>query len=191
MYFPRSDQAAYAQYMVGMCYYSQVNSPDRDQTFTRKAIEEFEKLKNDFPDSPYVKLSQEKIRLCWRRLAEHEQSVAVFYFKAGAYHAAEARFRYLMERYPGYLSAEELELTYYDFGRTLFELTKYDEAARYFRLLLKDYPDTLYRDHVQELLADIESGRLQQQKEEKMREMYEQMKRRRSKGNEQKSGDGS
>ena len=50
VYFPGSENAAYAQYMVGMCYYAEVTSPDRDQSYSRKAIAEFEKLKTGFSE---------------------------------------------------------------------------------------------------------------------------------------------
>lgn len=179
VYFPSSEDAPYAQYMVGMCYYSQITSPDRDQSFSHKAIAEFEKLKNRFPDSPYAALGEKKIHACWRRLAEHELDVAIFYHKARTNLAAEGRFRYLLDNYLSYLSPEEREETYFNFARTLFELTKYDEAARYYRLLLKDFPKTLHHDQAKSDLAGIESGELQKEKKEKIEEFIKKIKKKR------------
>lgn len=181
VYFPNGEYAAYAQYMVGMCYYSEVNSPDRDQSYSRKAISEFEKLKTQFPDSPYVTLCDEKIRLCWQRMAQHEYEVGVFYHKVNSHRAAEMRFRYVLDNYLSYLTVDEREDVYYFFSRTLFALTKYDEAARYFRLLLEQYPDNLNRDQLRADLADIESGKLQREKEERIEEIREEFKKRRDK----------
>lgn len=185
VYFPNSPDAAYAQYMVGMCYYGQVESPDRDQSYTRKALAEFEKLRNQYPDSPYNELSEEKIRLCWHRLAQHEYGVGVFYYKAGTYKAAEGRFRYLLDEYLSYLTPEERQLTYYYFSQTLFSRTRYDEAARYIRKLLAEFPDTIYRDSLRAQLEDIESGKLQEEKEERIREIYEKIQQQK----EDKGGD--
>ncbi len=173
VYFPNNPEAAYAQYMVGMCYYAQVESPDRDQSYTRKALTEFEKLRSEFPDSPYNDLSEEKINHCWHRLAQHEYDVAVFYYKAGTYKAAEGRFRGLLDEYLSYLTAEERELAYYYFSQTLFSMTHYDEAARYIRKLLAEFPQTIYRDTVRAQLEDIESGKLQQEKEERLKEIFD------------------
>ncbi|RLE20312.1 MAG: hypothetical protein DRJ08_07150 [Acidobacteria bacterium] len=170
IYFPISKDAPYAQYMVGMCYYSQISTPDRDQSFSHQAIEAFEKLRQKYPNSPYSKLSEEKIKACWQRLAAHEFEVGVFYYKARSYVASSRRFEYLLDNYLSYISRKEKEQTYYFYGRSQFEMTKYDKAARYYRLLLKEFPNTLYHDQVAAELADIESGKLQKEKEKKIEE---------------------
>ncbi len=168
VYFPRNEEAPYAQYMVGMCYYSQISTPDRDQSFSHQAIEAFEKLRQKYPLSPYSKLSEEKIKACWQRLAEHEFDVGVFYYKARSYLASSGRFEYLLDHYLSYLNDQEKEETYYYYGRSQFEMTRYDKAARYYRLLLKEFPKTLYHDQVTAELADIESGKLEREKKEKI-----------------------
>ncbi|NOY23977.1 MAG: outer membrane protein assembly factor BamD [Acidobacteria bacterium] len=168
VYFPRDKEAPYAQYMVGMCYYSQISSPDRDQSFSHQAIEAFEKLRQKYPASPYSQLSEEKIKACWQRLAQHEFDVGVFYYKARSYVASSRRFEYLLDHYLSYLNDQEKEQTYYFYGRSQFEMTKYDKAARYYRLLLKDFPNTLYHDQVSSELADIDSGKLEKEKKKKI-----------------------
>ena len=60
---------------------------------------------------------------------------------------------------------------YYYFSRTLFEMTKYDEAARYFRLMLEQFPNTIHRDQLRADLADIDSGKLQREKEKRLEEL--------------------
>lgn len=168
VYFPTSKDAPYAQYMVGMCYYSQISTPDRDQSFSHQAIEAFEKLRQKYPLSSYSKLSEEKIKACWQRLAQHEFGVGVFYYKARSYVASSGRFEYLLDHYLSYLNDQEKEETYYYYGRSQFEMTKYDKAARYYRLLLKEFPNTLYHDQIAAELADIESGKLEREKKKKI-----------------------
>ena len=170
VYFPISEDAPYAQYMVAMCYFSQISSPDRDQSFSQQAIEAFEKLRQKYPLSPYSQLSEEKIKACWLRLAEHEFEVGVFYYKARSYVASSRRFEYLLDNYLSYLKDQKKEQTYYFYGRSEFEMTKYDTAARYYRLLLKEFPNTLYHDQVSSELAGIESGELEEKKEKKIDE---------------------
>ncbi|HEX9507906.1 MAG TPA: outer membrane protein assembly factor BamD, partial [Myxococcales bacterium] len=53
-YYSQREEAAYAQYQVGMCYFGQVLAPDRDPDLIFKAITEFEKVERLYPDSPYV-----------------------------------------------------------------------------------------------------------------------------------------
>ena len=51
-YYPLREEAAYAQFQVGMSYFGQVLAPDRDQDLTYRAISEFEKVERLYPDSP-------------------------------------------------------------------------------------------------------------------------------------------
>src|SRR5207245_2892824 len=48
---PRSD---YAQFQIGECYFKQRNSPDRDQTPTHNALEEYQRLLELYPSSSFL-----------------------------------------------------------------------------------------------------------------------------------------
>ena len=81
VYFPNNVEAPYAQYMAALCYYTQISSADRDQQYSWKAIEEFNKLKTKYSNSPYAKLCDIRINNCWKRIAQHEFMVGKFYYK--------------------------------------------------------------------------------------------------------------
>src|SRR5215510_7678701 len=70
-YYPQREEAAYAQFQVGMSLFGQVLAPDRDQELTYKAITEFEKVERLYPDSPYVGKAQNQILACREKLAAH------------------------------------------------------------------------------------------------------------------------
>ncbi|GEM_PF-897688 len=175
VYFPKHPETPYAQFMVAMCYFIQINGPDRDQTYVDQAMAEFEKLKATYPDSKYAKMVDKYIDYCWLMKAQHEYLVGVFYYKVKGYKAAAARLRGLIENFDE--KYYDKEKAYYYFARSLMYETKFDEAARYFRKLLKEFPNTIYRDAVKEQLDYIESGRAEKELIERKKKIEEKYKK--------------
>jgi len=175
VYFPKHSETPYAQFMVAMCYFIQINGPDRDQTYVNHAMEEFEKLKSLYPDSDYAKMADKYIDYCWLMKAQHEYLIGVFYYKVKGYKAAASRLKGLMENFdPKYYDKEK---AYYYYARSLMYETKFDEAARYFRKLLKEFPNSIYRDTVKQQLEYIESGKAKKELEERKRKIEEKFKK--------------
>jgi outer membrane protein assembly factor BamD len=97
---PKDKKLPYVIYRQGMCQFEQIESIDRDQTFTHKAKEEFERLIRRFPDSEYVEKARARIRSCLIYLAEYELYVGDYYYKMGKYGSALNRYKYIIENYP-------------------------------------------------------------------------------------------
>jgi len=79
-----------------------MNTTDRDQTSTKEALKEFERLGREFPTNLFALMAQRRIRRCLINLAKYEFYVGHFYFKTGRYLAALKRFEYLITHYPDY-----------------------------------------------------------------------------------------
>ncbi len=97
---PKNKSIPYVVYQQGMCNFLRMNSIERDQTSTKKALKEFERLRREFPTDSFSLQAQRKIRECLINLAEYEFYVGHFYFKAGHYLAALRRFEYVITQYP-------------------------------------------------------------------------------------------
>ncbi|MDJ0666957.1 MAG: outer membrane protein assembly factor BamD [Desulfobacterales bacterium] len=97
---PRNEAIPYVIYMIGMCHFEQIDTPDRDQTPARNALETFSRLNRDFPSDPYAIKAQENINACLRSLAKSELSIGRFYYKSRHYKAALRRFKNVLTRYP-------------------------------------------------------------------------------------------
>ena len=97
---PTNEAVPYVIFQIGSAYYRMMFSPDRDQTNTRKAIEAYERLLRQYPDSPYSLEAKRRIRRCRDNLAAHEYYVAHYYFRVKRYRAAYARLEYLLKTYP-------------------------------------------------------------------------------------------
>ena len=97
---PRNEAVPYVIYQIGMCYFVRIDTVDRDQTSTQKALETFDRLTRQFPDDPYSFSAVEHMKKCIKTLAGHEFYVGLFYFKSKHYKAALHRFKAVLERYP-------------------------------------------------------------------------------------------
>ena len=91
--YPSAPEAAYAQYQAAEAYFKQKNSPDRDQTATIQALEEFQRVLDAYPNSPHVEPARERTRECRQILAQSEFQVGYFYQKTRkAWRAAVGRY---------------------------------------------------------------------------------------------------
>ena len=96
---PKNEAIPYVKYQIGLCYYEQRLSLDRDQTPTRLAILSFERLLREHIESAYAGQAREKINECRAHLAEHDLYVGRFYYKSKHYRAALGRFEGVLTGY--------------------------------------------------------------------------------------------
>jgi outer membrane protein assembly factor BamD len=114
--FPRHEMRDYALYRIALCHFASIETAERDQTETRRALETFQQLLREAPGSLYVTDAKAKVVQCWRRLAEHELMVGIFYVNSFHFGGAEKRLKELMETYPEYVDRER---AYYYLGEAL------------------------------------------------------------------------
>ena len=97
---PKNSEIPYVMYQKGMCNFKRAGTIDRDQSYTRKAQEDFERVIKVHRRSPYAEKARRKVRECYIKQAEHELYVGDFYFKMKKYEPAMGRYLYLIEHYP-------------------------------------------------------------------------------------------
>ncbi len=147
-YFPRHELRDYALYHRALCHFSSIESAERDQTETRKALEGFQQLLAESPGSPYAGEAKAKVVQCWRRIAEHELVVGVFYVNVYYYPGAEQRLKALLETYPDYVDRER---AYFYLGEAMRQrLLSQEEVAQY----EKDYAAKLQKEDLKTLTRE-------------------------------------
>lgn len=123
---PTNEAIPYVMLQVGMCYYNQIDTIDRDISSATNAIYAFTKQLRAFPNSPYKEEVEAKITAARNFLANHEFYVASFYERTFAYEEAESRLEYLLRQYPDAIIAPRAERLLNDLkndnppGRTFF-----------------------------------------------------------------------
>jgi outer membrane protein assembly factor BamD len=105
-YFPRDEMREYALYRIALCHYAAIQSAERDQAETRRALDSFQELMKEAPGSIYAVDAKTKVAQCWLRLAESELLVGIFYVKSYHFTGAEKRIKDLLELYPEYADRE-------------------------------------------------------------------------------------
>ena len=97
---PRNEAVPYVIYQIGLCYYDQIDTIDRDQTPARKALETFERLSKQFPADQYARSANEHIPKCLKSLAGNDYYIGLFYYNSKHYEAALKRFMSVLTKYP-------------------------------------------------------------------------------------------
>ncbi|OJF97295.1 outer membrane protein assembly factor BamD [Pararhizobium antarcticum] len=137
--YPQSEDAAYAQYIIGLAYSRQIPGVTQDQRPSLKTIEAMQAVVDKYPDSEYVEDAQAKIRFARDQLSGKEMQVGRYYLERKEYLAALTRFRTVVETYPNTNQVEEalarLVETYYAMGIV-------SEAQTAAAVLGHNYPDS-------------------------------------------------
>lgn len=97
---PRNEAIPYVIFQIGLCYYEQIDTVDRDQTSAKNALDTFNRLKKQFPGDLYAHKAEEHIKKCLKSLAGHELYVGLFYYKSKHYKAALSRFKSVLSNFP-------------------------------------------------------------------------------------------
>jgi outer membrane protein assembly factor BamD len=132
----QNERADEAHYYLAMAYYRQADSADRDQSFTRKALDGFDLLVTQMPDSQYTPDARERRVQCRVKLAEKELYVGRFYFDRENYGAAVGRFNILLSQYPG---AGFDDAALYYLGESLWRLEQRDAARAAFQRVVDEH----------------------------------------------------
>jgi outer membrane protein assembly factor BamD len=106
---PTNKAVPYCVFRQGLCYYRQRSTIDRDQTYTQRAITEFRRLKQKYPQCEYIAKADTYLARCRRDLADHEFYVAEFYYKTKRYQAAMERYQDLAQDYPDFPKKAEIK----------------------------------------------------------------------------------
>lgn len=134
--YPRSEYLDDAQYKIAMSYFRLSPKAALDQTYTARAVAEFQKFLEDYPGSD---LKQEATKMLFdlrSKLAKKEFDGAELYRRMSYYEAALVYYNEVLNRYYDTVYAEPA--LYYK-AEILFELLRYAEAKEALYQLLDRY----------------------------------------------------
>lgn len=149
--YPRHPHVDYAHYMKGLIHFSDamglfgkylpLERAERDPTDVKKALQAFQVLISQYPNSIYVE--DAKLRIVYLRnlLAKHEIFAARFYMKKGAYLAAANRASYVLSQFDRTPSMPEALAIQVQAYRKLHLDSLANDAMR---VLVLNYPDSSY-----------------------------------------------
>lgn len=97
--YPAGEDAAYAQYLLALSYYDQIDDVGRDQGLTFQALQALRDVIEDHPDSEYARSAVLKFDLAFDHLAGKEMEIGRYYLKRDHYAASITRFRVVVEEF--------------------------------------------------------------------------------------------
>jgi outer membrane protein assembly factor BamD len=95
--YPGDEDAAYAQYLLALSYYDQIDEVGRDQGLTFLALQGMRDVIEKYPDSDYARSAILKFDLAFDHLAGKEMEIGRYYLKRKHYTAAIKRFRVVVQ----------------------------------------------------------------------------------------------
>ncbi|WP_108483455.1 outer membrane protein assembly factor BamD [Oceaniglobus ichthyenteri] len=98
-FYPADEDAAYAQYLMALSYYDQIDDVGRDQGLTFQALQSMRDVIEKYPDSEYARSSILKFDLAFDHLAAKEMEIGRYYLKRKHYSASINRFRVVVEQF--------------------------------------------------------------------------------------------
>lgn len=149
---PTSEYVPRARFRRAMCYYNQSRESYRDQTETKKAIDEFQAFLEYHPTDTLAHEAAAKIQELNTKLAKKEFDNGVLYMKMESYRAAIIYFDLVLERFHDTPYAEEAQLK----KAEAFLLRKRpSEALAEIDRYLQRYPNGNHRGEAQKLRETI------------------------------------
>lgn len=139
--YPTHPLASRAQFQLGMCSFAELQDYDRNQEKTRDALRAFRLFRRQYPLDPLIPEAEARIRTLRGRLAQHEFSIARFYYRKQAYHAAIGRLLNLIQVYP---NMPNLDAALYMLADSYRAEENYVKAQHVLRLLVDHFPASTY-----------------------------------------------
>lgn len=96
-FYPAEEDVAYAQFLLALSYYDQIDEIGRDQGLTYQALQQLRLVIERHPDSEYARSAILMFDLAFDHLAAKEMEIGRYYLKRGHYSAAINRFRVVVE----------------------------------------------------------------------------------------------
>jgi outer membrane protein assembly factor BamD len=96
-FYPGDEEAPYAQYLLALSYYAQIDEIGRDQGLTFQALQALRVVIERYPDSEWARSAMLKFDLAFDHLAAKEMEIGRYYLKRQHFTAAVTRFRVVVE----------------------------------------------------------------------------------------------
>ena len=156
--FPSHPKSDFAQFEIGEAYFRRRNGPDRDQTDTREALTEYQRLLDLYPGSTYGEKARERITEARQSLARSEFLAGYFYQRTReACRSAILRYEVVLRDYPDYRGTDEV---LYRLAECLLQVGRQSEALPHLSRVVQEYPTGEWAEPARELLAAAPAGTL-------------------------------
>ncbi len=150
--YPQSAIAGEAQFYLALSYFKLTPAYGLDQQYTTKALTEFQRLIDDFPDHRLKLDAQRYIEQCRDKLGHKEYASALLYYKLGEYASSVLYADAVLEDYYDTEWAPAAQLLK---AKCFIALKNDQRAAEELEKYLTKYPGRKEETEVRALLAGL------------------------------------
>lgn len=137
--YPGSIHSKKSLYMEAECYFKESPKYDRDQDYTRKAINAYQEFQYLYPESDSLyKLASKRINELRNKLAHKEYSIAILYTKLDDPRAAVVYFESVINNFD---DTEYFEPAVYGKVEALRTMKKNEELKNVIRFYKRQFPE--------------------------------------------------
>ena len=148
--YPSSKDVPYVLWIKGTSYFDQIKDITRDQQLSLDAINTYQMLITNYPNSEHAKDARDKLVIANDQLAGKEMSVGRYYLGNGQYGAAINRFRVVAEQHQ---TSTHIEEALYRLIEANLALGLVSEAQTAAAVLGHNYPSSTWYKQGYELLG--------------------------------------
>jgi outer membrane protein assembly factor BamD len=137
--FPASEDAAYAQYLIGESYFRQIPDITRDQKASAQAIQAMNQVIVNYPESEYASDARKKIQIARDQIGGKEMQIGRYYLERREYLAAVNRFKTVVTDFQ---STRHVEEALHRLTESYLALGLVQEAQTSAAVLGHNFPDS-------------------------------------------------
>lgn len=162
-YYPRSDFAEDARYMIAYSYYMMSPVPSLEQSNTEKAMEAFQLFANMNPNSKYIPEVNSLMDELRAKMEEKSLKSAMLYFNMREYRAAATALLNVLNDYP---ETKEREKIMFHILKSQYLLAdnsikekkreRYENAVASYIEFISLYPQSKYLKDAEKMYLDIQ-----------------------------------
>ncbi|RUM59191.1 MAG: outer membrane protein assembly factor BamD [Persephonella sp.] len=108
--FPTSPLVPEVLYKLADSYLKVSPDPDRDLTYSEKALEKAEELVSKYPNSKYTEKAKEIIKKVKEIEIKHYENIAYLYNRLGKYYSSARYYQYILDEYSNYVDKDRIKL---------------------------------------------------------------------------------
>jgi outer membrane protein assembly factor BamD len=165
-YYPVNKKADYAQFKLAMSHFNQMRGPERDQTETREAIQEFQTFLQRYPPlggddadarrrKELIDETQQRLREARDRLGDHDYRVGLFYYRSRmSIPGAIDRFLTVLKNDPQYTHRDAV---YYYLAQSLVLIQQPAAALPYLDKLITEFSESEFLEPAKKQAEELKA----------------------------------
>lgn len=140
VFYPGSAKADDAQLKIISLNYKLIGTPDRDQQYARRSLQEISIFEKRYPDSDFLPIVKQQKNLVEDNLAQGDYGIGKFYEERGNLAGAGGRYEEIVDQFKNYAGTDSVLFSLGEIYRKSNDPKLLEQAAGYYEKVAKGFP---------------------------------------------------